>query len=84
MYIGVLYCVEDVGFGIGEINFYFIVVRKIVVFCLKKKNLFKMYIYKFKYYFFFNKYEEIRIYISRVGLLFYNVKMIVFNDNMGE
>lgn len=83
MYIGVLYCVEDVGFGIGEINFYFIVVRKIVVFCLEKK-LFKMYIYKFKYYFFFNKYEEIRIYISRVGLLFYNVKMIVFNDNMGE
>lgn len=43
-----------------------------------------MYIYKFKYYFFFNKYEEIRIYISRVGLLFYNVKMIDFNDNMGE
>lgn len=43
-----------------------------------------MYIYKFKYYFFFNKYEENRIYISRVGLLFYNVKMIVFNDNMGE
>lgn len=83
MYIGVLYCVEDVGFGIGEINFYFIVVRKIVVFCLKKK-LFKMYIYKLKYYFFFNKYEEIRIYISRVGLLFYNVKMIDFNDNMGE
>lgn len=83
MYIGVLYCVEDVGFGIGEINFYFIVVRKIVVFCLKK-NLFKMYIYKFKYYFFFNKYEEIRIYISRVGLLFYNVKMIDFNDNMVE
>lgn len=83
MYIGVLYCVEDVGFGIGEINFYFIVVRKIVVFCLKKK-LFKMYIYKFKYYFFFNKNEEIRIYISRVGLLFYNVKMIDFNDNMGE
>lgn len=37
MYIGVLYCVEDVGFGIGEINFYFIVVRKIVVFCLEKK-----------------------------------------------
>lgn len=46
MYIGVLYCVEDVGFGIGEINFYFIVVRKIVVFCLKK-ILFKMYIYKY-------------------------------------
>lgn len=84
MYIGVLYCVEDVGFGIGEINFFFIVVRKIVVFCLKKKNLFKMYIYKFKYYFFFNKYEEIRIYISRVGLLFYNGKMIDFNDNMVE
>lgn len=83
MYIGVLYCVEDVGFGIGEINFYFIVVRKIVVFCLKKK-LFKMYIYKFKYYFFLNKNEEIRIYISRVGLLFYNVKMIVVNDNVGE
>lgn len=41
MYIGVLYCVEDVGFGIGEINFYFIVVRKIVVFCLKKKNCLK-------------------------------------------
>lgn len=49
-----------------------------------KKKLPKTYIHKFKHYFSFNKYEENRIYTSRAGSSFYNVKMTVFNDNMGE
>lgn len=44
----------------------------------------KTYIHKFKHYFSFNKYEETRIYTSRAGSSFYNVKMTDFNDNMVE
>lgn len=82
-YTGALYRVEDAGSGIGEINPYPTVARKTAAFCLKKKPP-KTYIHKFKHYFSFNKYEETRIYTSRAGSSFYNVKMTDFNDNMGE
>lgn len=56
---------------------------RLLLFAWKKKPP-KTYIHKFKHYFSFNKYEETRIYTSRAGSSFYNVKMTVFKDNMGE